>query len=179
MRTREGCVWGMVPVLRGRKFRWPCISLEVTSGLLELYRPQHGFRPGMLHFRWLFSFLAPKTTQWNPALCFSHLQQHCRSHLLSEITRSLFSPCFSRYQIPLTQNVHPNSLSSPLRYVYESSLFPCTARAEPVRWQVSSCWPAAVVWLWWQVTLSTYKGLAVYGRNSGAMCSCHSHLCYT
>lgn len=39
MRTRESCKepW-MVPFLRGRKFSWPGISLEMTSGLFELYR---------------------------------------------------------------------------------------------------------------------------------------------
>lgn len=80
-KAAESCVWRMVPVLRGRKFSWPWISLEMTSGLLHLFRPQYSFRPGIVVF-----LLTPK-----PAQCFCHVQQHCRSHLLSEITLRFLS----------------------------------------------------------------------------------------
>lgn len=84
MRTREGCrelCIEIVPVPWGRKFLWPWISLEMTSGLLDLSGLLFYFRPGVVVF-----LLAPKLSQ-----CFCHLQQHCRSHLLSETTLRLLS----------------------------------------------------------------------------------------
>lgn len=128
MRTRGGCreccmVNGASP--EGKEVQatlhqsgndlWPFGIIQTIAQL----QTWHGY----FHF-------SSKARQWNPALCFSHLQQHCRSYVRSEITLCLLSPCFSRYQIPLTQNVHPNSLSSPRRCVYETSFISlcCTCR---------------------------------------------------
>lgn len=57
MRTREGCRERcMVPVLRGRKFIWPRSNLEMTSGLLDSYRPSYSFKPGAGYFDGCFPF---------------------------------------------------------------------------------------------------------------------------
>lgn len=110
------------------------------------------------------------------AECFCHLQRCCRNHLPSELTLPVLSPCLCRYPIPLTQTVHPNSLSSPVRYWVRFLLLSlrfacgtCQAASENVsKVAVDSVDKSHAC-----------ESLALYIRNVSALCSCRSHLCHT
>lgn len=133
----------------------------MTSGLLELYKPQHRFKPGTISFRRLFFFPLQKKPG-EMFLPFATVLQ--KPPPLRSNPPCPLSSGFHRYPIPLTQTAHPNSLSSPVRYgvrfLLSSLHFRGRAASENVLKVVVDSADESHAWEGWAVSIRSVRASA-------------------
>lgn len=144
-RLQRAAAHCMVPVLRGRKFIWPCNNLEMTPGLLDSYRPSYSFRPGMGYTDSPFPFSSRVD-------CSAADDSLLHLSSFPQISNSTDSDCVPKLFV----------ISSKVRvWILLFSL--CCARR---RWRVRSCWK------YYLTLLKSHTLMKVWGCTLGTWVHC-------